>query len=504
MSGAGQPASYEYPPSPRPSGCGQRLKRACGCGCGSVVLLLVIFGAVDGILAARYGAQVQQELQRLRAAGKPLKGMDLGPPPVPDDQNAAPLYLKAAEIEKPHEGQPSGASMPAMPGGPPASSGNRVVGYDEADWDNPAQMGELARWLQQHREALALMREATARPQCRFDTQWQSVVGVAFPHYPEMRSLARFENAAAAVASFQGNQAEALDRLRIGLVASRRASDAPLLIPLLVGVAMDAMVMRSAGYVVSRGPLPEAKARQLAEELGRVDHRRVFARAMQGERVCGLETFEMVKSGSARASGWFYGVCTATLFSSREFLMWFYGTPAGPLLRPVLYQDELLYLRLTERQEEIGGKPWREAQPLAKQLQADFDSAPWWGAVTSIAMGVWSGAQTKAETAGARRDLLQIVLGLKVYRQRNGSYPDRVDALRKLNWPVPMDRFSGKPFVYRRQGNSFLLYSIGQDLKDDGGRPNWVLVRDKGRRDALKQKYGDDAGDVVWLDWKKG
>ena len=503
MSGAGQPASYEYPPPPRPSGCGQRLKRVCGCGCGSVLLLVVACAAVDGILAARYGAQVQQELQRLKAAGKPLKGMDLAPPPVPDDQNAAPLYLKAAEIEKPHEGQPSGASMPGIPGAPPAPSGPRVVGYDEADWDNPAEMGELARWLQQDREALELMREATARPQCRFDTQWQSVVGVAFPHYAKMRSLARFENAAAAVASFQGNQAEALDRLRIGLVASRRASDAPLLIPLLVGAAMDAMVMRSAEYVVSRGPLPEDKARQLAEELSRVDYRQVLVKAFRGERVCGLECFEMVKNGSGRAGGPLYGASSATLFSFEEFLMSFYGTPAGPVLHPVLYRDELLYLRLRDRQEEIGAKPWREAQPLSKQLQAEADHAPWWAAVTKMAIFVSSRVQAKAETATARRELLQIVLGLKAYRQRNGSYPEKLDALRTIDWPVPLDRFSGKPFVYRRQGDGFLLYSIGQNLKDDGGRPNWVLVRDKTRKDALRQKYGDDTGDVVWLEWRK-
>jgi hypothetical protein len=34
-----------------------------------VLLLVVACAAVDGILAARYGAQVQQELQRLKAAG---------------------------------------------------------------------------------------------------------------------------------------------------------------------------------------------------------------------------------------------------------------------------------------------------------------------------------------------------------------------------------------------------------------------------------------------------
>jgi len=32
------------------------------------------------------------------------------------------------------------------------------------------------------------------------------------------------------------------------------------------------------------------------------------------------------------------------------------------------------------------------------------------------------------------------------------------------------DLFSGKDFVYRRDGEEFTLYSIGPDLKDDGGK----------------------------------
>jgi len=39
----------------------------------------------------------------------------------------------------------------------------------------------------------------------------------------------------------------------------------------------------------------------------------------------------------------------------------------------------------------------------------------------------------------------------------------------RLGWKLPQDPFSGKDFVYKRQGKGFLLYSIGENLKDDGG-----------------------------------
>jgi len=34
---------------------------------------------------------------------------------------------------------------------------------------------------------------------------------------------------------------------------------------------------------------------------------------------------------------------------------------------------------------------------------------------------------------------------------------------------VPIDPFSGKPLAYKRVSESFILYSWGQDLDDDGG-----------------------------------
>jgi hypothetical protein len=34
---------------------------------------------------------------------------------------------------------------------------------------------------------------------------------------------------------------------------------------------------------------------------------------------------------------------------------------------------------------------------------------------------------------------------------------------------VPVDPFDGQPLRYRTQGAGYVLYSIGPDLKDDGG-----------------------------------
>jgi hypothetical protein len=58
--------------------------------------------------------------------------------------------------------------------------------------------------------------------------------------------------------------------------------------------------------------------------------------------------------------------------------------------------------------------------------------------------------------------------------------------LSQLPQPLPQDPFSGKDFVYRRTGGDYSLYSIGQNLKDDGGK-----VPEKSE-DRTK------SGDLVW------
>ena len=79
--------------------------------------------------------------------------------------------------------------------------------------------------------------------------------------------------------------------------------------------------------------------------------------------------------------------------------------------------------------------------------------------------------------------IVQQSLALKRYKQVHGQYPDQLQQLvpNELEM-LPRDPFSGEPFHYKKEGNGFRLYSIGQDRVDNGGSL------------PLKLK-----GDVTWL-----
>jgi hypothetical protein len=65
----------------------------------------------------------------------------------------------------------------------------------------------------------------------------------------------------------------------------------------------------------------------------------------------------------------------------------------------------------------------------------------------------------------------RIAFALAAYHCDHGRYPAKLDELSpKYIEQIPDDLFSGKPLTYRAEGKGYLLYSVGQNGIDDGGR----------------------------------
>ena len=76
----------------------------------------------------------------------------------------------------------------------------------------------------------------------------------------------------------------------------------------------------------------------------------------------------------------------------------------------------------------------------------------------------------------AQIDGLAIAAALEIHRRANGQYPESLESLRPYFVRLPVDPFTGKPFIYRREGAAYVLYSCGSDQKDNGGARD-VIIR---------------------------
>lgn len=147
-------------------------------------------------------------------------------------------------------------------------------------------------------------------------------------------------------------------------------------------------------------------------------------------------------------------------------------------------------LRYWEKQIALARRPYRESSSRFDALSHDIPGYALFTQALEPSFGRAAGAR---DAAIAEVGLMRTGLGLAAYRSQDGRYPASLTALRQsLKWEVPDDPFSGKDFVYRREAVGYLLYSIGRDLKDDGGAAATFI------RDPHNPLHSGPKGDIVW------
>jgi len=100
-------------------------------------------------------------------------------------------------------------------------------------------------------------------------------------------------------------------------------------------------------------------------------------------------------------------------------------------------------------------------------------------------------------TNETQNNLLTVALALRAYRLERGEYPARLDSLvPKYLTKIPEDPFSAhKPLRYRRASNKYLLYSIGPDGRDNGGKA--MYKREQPTHESRYFVFPNSKGDIV-------
>jgi hypothetical protein len=89
----------------------------------------------------------------------------------------------------------------------------------------------------------------------------------------------------------------------------------------------------------------------------------------------------------------------------------------------------------------------------------------------SLVLPAFGAAMTAQENGVTWRQLSIIGTALREYRELHGRYPESLDKLVPELLPeVPLDRFTLQPLQYRATETTFLLYSVGANGVDDGGK----------------------------------
>jgi hypothetical protein len=86
----------------------------------------------------------------------------------------------------------------------------------------------------------------------------------------------------------------------------------------------------------------------------------------------------------------------------------------------------------------------------------------------SLFLPAITAATNSEDHANTKLDLTRIGAALAIYRIETGSYPEKLkDVVPLAIGQLRLDPFSGKPFLYKRTDDGYVLYSVGENGKDD-------------------------------------
>ncbi len=445
--------------------------------------ILIGVGAVVGVLVVVYGIALVRSSLKLRAAyaalekeGRPMVAADLIPPEVPDARNAAPLYEKAAGLLKKQAVTKKKTLL---------DHSSSLAFSFMGDAVEPEKRAELRELMEQDVviSALATVEEALQRPACRFDYGYENGLSADVFSSRDLRLLARLWGARACLEAEPNQASHAWDRIQ----AQFRLADAlrrqPTAMDQVFRLGIIADLCRTVRKLYEIAPPSEAEYRRIEALLAEHVDLEPLIHAMDAQRLFTGEWLFTLPQGQLyealrRDDQSLLGHGGPEVFARLAFRV--------IAFRPRFVADHATYLQAMRSAVHILESPYappegalhEEYRDLAGRSLLTGELTPRVDFVKRFYCGMV--AKVHMTRAG---------LGLLQYQKTHGTFPPSLDALGLENL---IDPFVDKPLHYRTEGDGFVVYSVGEDQKDNGGIPK--PPRDtSGRRQKKKPEY-----DLPW------
>ncbi len=399
--------------------------------------------------------RLQAEIDRIIAAGEPIYPEDFDPKEkVPDDQNAAKLYQAAQDalILTPEQ-------ISAM--GEMRSDAATVRRHP----------GLVRSIVEGNPQALELARRARHFPRADWGLRYRSPVinRATFGTYTGERQLGKLLYCAAVHHADAGNENEAVDALLDTLALSRCLQQQPTLMAQITAWGIDSGAIRGVEelVLVPRGGaadgLHPATGVQIRALLSALSDDAGFAEGMRqtwlAERMSHIDSVAGMDRGAASISTTFGPI------AARPDLLW------EAVYRPVFKLDMVRLSRQTHQRLET----LQRSVYVPSTQQADV------GGVFESALRPYSsilrGSQDHFERLYFRylawRRLAAVGLAIRLFCADHGHRPATLSELvPHYLQHVPNDPFvaDGRSIAYLPEADPSMVYSIGTDGVDDGGR----------------------------------
>lgn len=400
----------------------------------------------ESFVASGPPSSAEAELQRIRSAGEPISFADLDAyyPAPPADQDVTQLWLTGiAPLDSPQfKASANGLSF--------VSDGPERIPWPGETWE---QLAAAEKLLTSYRTSLDAIHQAARRGgRARFPIRFTDGANMPLPHADRLRAATRLLALEAAVAAHRGQTDAAVDAVMAMFAAARSIEQEPILVMQLMRMAIGASARGRVEWLLSAAALDDAQLARLDAELAASSYGEPMRRALVGERVIGTEGFS-------------------------NLALVLPLTPQELSRMPRSTKDKPTYLQLMR--ETIAA--FEKDGPARKQAAAAADArvielTRTWNAKRTypITLSIMPPVIACAEAANrndGERDAARAAVAVERFFRSEGRLPSKLNELvpRFLGSP-PIDPCDGQPLRYRVEAAEYLVYSVGPNGVDDGGR----------------------------------
>jgi hypothetical protein len=370
----------------------------------------------------------------------------------------------------------------------------------------PAQREFIQEWIEDRNEALQLVVVGVQKP--HYWQKYQAGKGpnmwsILLPHMADFRSLAWALRWRAWLSAEQGRYEDAFRDIKSSYLLGQHLTTAGTQIELLVGITLKALAVDTLHEIVAQHEINSATLTAAQNDFQNIMADEDFAPNFETGKLFLYDTIQRCFTKDRFGSG---HLCFEALkridlvVSARanffELLLEQKGWPVLIHLfftHPNRQETREMVDRLYDFSDEVARKT--PAQLRAENIDIEDNAMRIikGNILLEMLVPAISRVGEQCHLSKAHVQAAITILGLLRHKKDKGFYPENLQKLMTIGYlkELPMDPYSDKPLIYRRTDDSFLLYSVGPNFKDDGGQ----LSRD---RTGRVEKWPADGDHLFW------
>jgi hypothetical protein len=371
---------------------------------------------------------------------------------VPDAENSAPIVLAAAALMP--KNWRAGLELA---GAPPLEE--RLAELPPPQFPDEADLFEMRAALAKVAAALDKARGLADRPRGRYVVAWSDdVIGTLVSHVEHPRAVVPMLTLDALVRCHDGDTDGAVRSCRAALNAGRSLGDEPMTTSQLIRAASALDAVRALERALATGTASPRTLEEMQRLLEDEAAQPLLLRALRDARVCYFQPLELMRIGKFNRAT--YKMATSMLGETGD--SW--------IDRRNARASQAAYLRWSTAMVEIAKMPTETQDERLRALAMPTQQLP--ALIAGLTRGPdWVKLARKFNQAHAELRCATAGLAAERFRLAERRWPDRLDGLvPRYLAAVPIDPFDGQPLRFRRLEDGLVIYSVGLDRTDDGGK----------------------------------